>query len=274
MPGNIVARVSLLIVLCAPALRAQAPVYARDPADTLRYRERMETEVRTAWRAGRGTMTQDARIALTFTRGDTARAWYERLEVEAKHGNFRSRLDAPGQEMRGAFTLVVGPTGRVRTVSVPTFPAPLDVEFDSVFAWQFVDFLPVLPPQPLRPGLEWTDSGTINPARGRFAHTTRYRVTRDTVVDGVSAVIVETESRLTVRRVGDQGEEYSLWTELEGTERGRFVFAPEPGLLLRRERRGTLRGAETSLLEGERPNSAWQTREYTRTIELLAAPRN
>lgn len=274
MSGNPLARACVLIVLCAPALRAQAPAYGRDPADTLHYRETFEAEVRSGWMASRGVMTQESRIALTFTRGDTTRAWYAQLEIEAKHGNFHSQVDAPAPEIRGAFTLVVSPAGRVRTVSVPTFPAPLDVEFDSVFAWQFVDFLPVLPPQPLRPGLEWTDSGTANPARGRFTRTTRYRVARDTVVDGISAVVVETESRLQVHRVGILSEEYSLRTELAGTEHGRFVFAPALGLLLRRERRGTLRGTETSLLEGERPHSAWQTREYTSTIELISAPRD
>lgn len=262
-----------LIALCAPALRAQAPAYARDPADTLHYRETVEAAVRTEGiAAGRAVITQEARIALTFARGDTARAWYDELEVDMKHEHGYEQLDMPGREMRGAFTLLVAPSGRVRTLALPTIPPPLETEFDSLLAWQFVDFLPVLPSQPLRPGLEWTDGDTANPARGRFTRTTRSRVVRDTVVDGVRATIVETEARLAVRRVAVVDEEWSVRTEVEGTEHGRFIFAPAPGLLLRRERRGTLRGTETSLLVGDPPRAARQTREYTSAIELLSGP--
>ena len=84
MSGNVLALA--LIALCAPALRAQPPAYARDPADTLHYRETVEAVVRTeGLAAGRAVMTHDAGIAFTFARGDTARAWYDKLEVDVKH---------------------------------------------------------------------------------------------------------------------------------------------------------------------------------------------
>lgn len=217
--------------------------------------------------------TRDVQLALAFARGDTARAWYQTVELNAKGERSRESLRMPGRGMRNGFTLLVTPSGRVRTLGVPTYPPPLDVEFDSNFAEQFVDFLPVLPPAPLRPGLEWTDADTANPGRGRFTRSTRYRVLRDTTVQGRRAVIVETEARVTLRRVAVIDEEMSIHTELEGTERGRFLFAPQPGLLLRRERTGSLRGTETFILDGAISRSDRQTREYTRVTELLSDPR-
>jgi hypothetical protein len=275
MPATRFTRICLatLALACAPALRAQAPAYARGPGDTLRYRERMEAAVETQGRPGRGQLTQDARISILFTRGDTAQAWYEVLRTRAKHGNGVEELDIPRAGMRGGFTLAVTPAGRLRTLALPVLPPPLDVEFDSVLVWQFLDFLPVLPDAPLRPGLEWTDADSAASPGARWTRSTRSRVVRDTVVDGVRAVVVQTEARIRMRRTSALDEELSFRTEMEGTELGRFVFAPVPGVLLRRERTGTLQGTETTQLEGESPRSARQTREYTITLELLSGPR-
>ncbi|HEX2077034.1 MAG TPA: hypothetical protein VHG08_04970 [Longimicrobium sp.] len=270
MPGTVLPRALLpaLLLASAPAA-AQAPAYARTPGDTLHYRQATQATVRIQGRPGHAEQTQRARITLAFTGGDTARAWYGGLDVRSKHGAAYESLEIPGSEMRGGFVLAVSPTGRVRTLRTPVLPPPLDMELDSVLVWQFVDFLPVLPEVPLRPGVEWTDADSVDLARGRWRRTTRYRVVRDTVVDGVAAAVVETESRLAMRHTSEIDEELSIRTELEGTERGRFVFALAPGLLLRRERSGTLSGTETSLLEGDPPRPARQTREYTSVIELL-----
>ncbi|HEU0298611.1 MAG TPA: hypothetical protein VFR37_04135 [Longimicrobium sp.] len=261
---------------CLPALllasvpaAAQAPAYARTPGDTLHYHHAAQATVQIQGRPGRAEQAQRARISLAFTGGDTARAWYGGLDVRSKHGAAYESLEIPGSEMRGGFVLAVAPAGRVRTLRTPALPPPLDVEYDSVLAWQFIDFLPVLPEAPLRPGLEWTDADSMDLPRGRWRRSTRYRVVHDTVVDEVAAVVVATESRLAMSHTSEIDEELSVRTELEGMERGRFVFAPAPGLLLRRERSGTLSGTETSLLEGERPRPARQTREYTSVIELL-----
>ena len=278
MSGTVFMRVwPALLLACAPAA-AQAPAYARTPADTLRYREQIAADVQTSGLAGgRTQLTQDARIAVTWARGDTARAWYEGMEAQAKHGgehgSGNSRLTMERGETAGGFLLSVDASGRARTLRVPRFPPPLDEEADSVLTAQFLDFFPVLPAAPLRAGLEWTDADSVALTNGWWARETRSRVLRDTVFNGMAAVVVETETRLRMRRNSRLDDEMSFRTALEGTERGRYLFAPAPGLLLRRERTGTLTGTETTLLAGDPPRAARQTREYTATIELLSGGR-
>lgn len=276
MSPNAFARACLaaLPLACAPALSAQAPAYARDPADTLVYRETLRGTVDTDPTAG-GHIVQERRaeLSLTFAGGDTVRAWYQRVEQQGKGRNGSQELVMPGQSMLGGFTLLVTPSGRVRTLAVPTYPPPMDLPFDSIFGEQFVDFLPVLPDTPLRAGLEWTAADSASPGLGRYVHSTRYRVLRDTTLGGLRAVIVETETRLVIRRVDVVDEELSVPTELQGTERGRFIFAPERGILLRRERTGTLRGTETYENTTAPRRVYRQAREYTRVTELLSGAR-
>lgn len=260
------------LLLAAAPVAAQAPAYAR--ADTLRYREEIDATVQTSGMGGgRTRLTQESTIALTWTRGDTARAWYEGMQAQAKNGSGQSTLTARPGETAGGFLLSVDASGRTRTLRTPVLPPPLDTEADSVLTAQFLDFFPVLPGEPLRVGLEWADADSVALTAGWWARDTRSRVVRDTVIGGVNAVVVETETRLRIRRNSVLDEEMSFRTELRGTERGRYVFAPSPGLLLRRERSGTLTGTETTLLSGDPPRAARQTREYTATIELLSGGR-
>lgn len=277
MPRTTLARACLptLLLACAPALHAQPPAYARTPADTLRYREVTETEARTGGQAGgRSEHTQEARIAITWLRGDTAHAWYEGMRAHVKHGYPRGHgstsLESPPEETAGGFTLAVAASGRTRTLRIPALEPGFEEEADSILRTQFLDFFPVLPGAPLRPGLEWTDADSLGLLGGWWRRATRSRVVRDTVVGGMSAVVVETESRIAWRRASELDEEMSFRTEMEGTERGRYVFAPAPGVLLRRERTGTLQGTETTLLQGDPPRPARQTRQYTSTLELLS----
>lgn len=281
MPHAILVRAGLsaLLLACAPALRAQAPAYARDPADTLRYREVTEATAHTTGLAGgRSEHTQDATIAITWLRGDTAHAWYQGLRAQTKHGSPSghgyTRLESPPEETAGGFSVAVSASGRARTLRIPQLEPGFVEEADSILRTQFLDFFPVLPGEPLRPGLEWADADSLDLLGGWWRRDTRSRVVRDTVVNGRGAFVVETESRIAWHRFSELDDEMSFRTEMEGTERGRYVFAPAPGLLLRRERTGTLRGTETTLLEGDPPRPARQTREYTTTLELLSgAPR-
>jgi hypothetical protein len=100
-----------LTILLGMAVMAAAPVFAQDgrpatyaraPGDTLRFRE--ITHGSSTLEAPRGTLAisseHDATVAITFLRGDTARAWYEALvlAVQSPQGDVRpgaDHLDAP-----------------------------------------------------------------------------------------------------------------------------------------------------------------------------------
>jgi hypothetical protein len=117
-----------LVLLCAP-LDAQAPAYARDPADTLRYHELTETYTRSAAMTGEYTSLHDARIAITVAAGDSARAWYEALRLENRGG--RNGTQKAGADAEGLpFVLAFGPRGvdstppARRWSSKPATPAP------------------------------------------------------------------------------------------------------------------------------------------------------
>ena len=64
-----------------------------------------------------------------------------------------------------------------------------------------------------------------------------------------------------------------LNADLRGTERGRFVFAPEGGVLLRRERTGRLTGPVRLEQPGNPARTVTETHDYTVTIELLGGGR-
>lgn len=269
--------IALASLLFAGAAGAQAPAYGRDPADTLRYHELRTATIRTEGGAEPTEHRRDAQLVLWFTHGDTARARYQRLEMLDESEMGRERAEIPGTVMRGRFALLVSPDGRVRTLEVPRFPEEAGTDWDTIPEWQFADFLPRLPRTSLTPGAEWTDADTFDVEsragpRLRWTRSTRYRVVRDTVAAGRAAVVVQTEAD--VAMLYETKHWALLRADLQGTERGRFVFATDAGVLIRRERTGTLRGRVRLNQAGQPRRDLEQTQEYSVTVALTGdAPR-
>lgn len=268
-------RLLLLVAatLLPVAVAAQAPEYRRAPGDTLRYREvtRAVSEITSP----QGQMTlrsdHDARIALAFAAGDTARAWYEALALRIAYPGGK-REPKTGELLGRPFVLTLGPRGEVATLSVPPFPP--EVAESTDLTHQFNDFFLKLPAVPLRPGAEWTDTTrTETPnAAGATLRTTRigsYRVRGDTTIGGTRAVVIEARMQNRLESSGPSPTPgMQMNTLREGTETGTMIFAPAAGRMIRRARTGTLSG-HIEFVGGPAPVRLPQKMTYESTIELL-----
>ena len=263
----------VLALLVPAAAHGQAPEYRRAAGDTLRFRE--VTRATSEIAAPTGAMTirtdHDATVALTFTRGDTARAWFEALSLR---GTFPGGESVPQTAplLGRPFVLTLGARGEAATLTVPEFPA--DVAQTSDLTHEFNDFFVRLPAVPLRPGVKWTDTTTRETpnAAGRTLRTTRigsYRVRGDTVVGGVRGVVIDTRMRNRIESSGPSPTPGMRMTTLqEGTETGVFVFAPSEGRFLARRRDGALEG-HIEFIGGPQPVRIPQKMTYQSTIERI-----
>ncbi len=259
-------------LLAAAPLAAQPAQYRRDPADTRRYVEATTGTV-TMRVLGREAVVESehgAHIAVTFAGGDGARAWYESLHLLQLDPT--GEVSAPETEalLHQPYTLVFRADGAVRTAAVP--PIPEEIADMSDLTHQFLDFFISLPDGPLAVGAAWADTLVDDRAgRPRDTYSGRqvrtFRVERDTVVDGVDAVVIRVSQRVTVRASSLMEDGMKVSGELKGTEEGFAVFAPREGVLLSRSREGVLSG--TMRMMGPETVSIPQRYEYTSTLELV-----
>jgi hypothetical protein len=289
-------RISLFLLLsalllsvppaCAPPAPATSPpprdaVYARTPGDTLRYRERTESvssDGLAGMRASAGTRyRRDARLAIAFMDGDSARAWFEAVRLETTGGGEAREVQSAGPDVVGLpFVLAVGPRGIDSTVSAPLFPASWDG-----LQGQFNGFFPRLPGGVLAPGREWEDTGaregTDSVFRTRYSWNASYRVVGDSTIGGVPVVSVQYESFSREARIGRSAEDPSRPTYLppyeDQTDRvvhGRFYFAAGTGRLVLQTWAGARDFSRTSFVGAE---AAVQHTEFSGRRELISNPR-
>lgn len=264
----------LALLLLSTAASAQT-TYDRTPGQTLRYREVTEGGTEVASERGFGWIEtfHDATLAVTFGPDDEARAAYETLDIALTTPRVELDPDTDGA-LGLPFELSFPASGRVRLVSAPTFPP--DVAEITDLTRQFDDFFLPLPSEPLAVGLIWTDS-TGTASRGPDGEDEvdwsrgTYEVVADTVEDGRRVFVVEAVIEKGHRSVGTD-EERGLTTthEMEGTERSVFAFAPDPGVLVWRDRTGRMDG-RTEMTDGEDSEDRAVTYTYESTIELVEA---
>jgi hypothetical protein len=275
-PQNIVriAAAAGLMHGAALSLVAQvATAYRFAPGDTIRYHER--TDGRTEYRTPRGPVElrseHDAVIALAGGVGDTTRAWYEQLRLR-QIGGGEDKSPETGSLLGQPFSLRVSPRGEVTMLAAPPMPASLRGVTD--LSHQFDDFLIVLAGEPLRIGVAWADTVTLaRPGSAteneRSVHARSYRVVRDTLVDGVAAVVIDVRQRIRIEATAP-GPQPGLvaHTVLEGVDTGIAVVAPSVGRLLGRTRTGSLSGRLT-YTGSPSAMSIPQTFVYTSAIRLV-----
>lgn len=268
-------------ILLGMAVMAAAPVlaqdgrpatYARAPGDTLRFRE--ITHGSSTLEAPRGTLAisseHDATVAITFLRGDTARAWYEALvlAVQSPQGDVRP---ATTEALRKPFVLELDRRGRVRTISTPRFPASFEGVSD--LTRQFEDYFLTLPDGPLASGTAWVDTVLRRDSTaGRLSGSSRvshYRVLRDTVVGRQRALVISARQELQLEAV-EPGPQPGLTTRsvLTGADSGVYVFAPATGRLLGRARTGKLEGT-LGFEGGAQPVRIPQRFEYENSLTAV-----
>ena len=259
----------LLSAMLAAPLAAQPAAYRRTPGDTVRLREATTAEMTLRTPGGDlpATLRHDAVVAVAFTAGDTARAWYEALAVEAS-GAAGLQRPATDAVLRRPFTLAMDARGRVRTLAAPEIPAAVRGITD--LSHQFDDFFLRLPAAPLRVGLAWSDTVVHrDSSAARYTHATRaahYRVERDTVVGGRRALVVSMRQAVRLEAGGPvEGQPIRTDAVLAGGDSGIVVFAPAEGRLLGRARSGEMRGTLT-VRGGAEPLAIPQTYRYRSTI--------
>jgi hypothetical protein len=264
------------VAVAASAQNGPAAAYARQAGDTLRFRE--ITHASSTLLAPRGTVVvsseHDATMAVTFFRGDTARAWYETLVLSAR-SPAGDASPATEEALRKPFVLRFDARGRVETISTPRFPRSFEGVTD--LSRQFEDFFLTLPDQPLAPGTAWVDTAVRRDSTaGRLSGTSRvshYRVLRDTVVGREPAVVIGARQELQVESV-EPGPQPGLTTRslLAGADSGVYVFAPATGRLLGRVRKGKLEGT-LAFEGGAQPVRIPQRFEYENTLTAVEGKR-
>lgn len=266
----------ILWVLAAAAVlhpSTSAAQYSRSAGDTLRYQE--VTEGRARVQQPGGTLDirtlHDGVLALAFSGGDEAVAWYERLHLE-QHGpqgqrqkpSTRSVIDQP-------FHLTFAATGRISTIGTPSFPAPIASMTD--LTQQFRDFFITIPEGDLPVGREWADT-LLHTTAGRPRNTFRahgirsYRVEATTEVRGDAAVVIRVSQRMELEGTSPLDQPgMRAASRLTGVEEGQAIFSPSTGVLLSRERRAVLEG-ELTLHGGPETLRFPQTYEYYSSLSL------
>lgn len=247
---------------------AQALRYAYRPGDTVRFVETIHVSGTNTGRGGRQTIgiTRESKIAFAFLPGDSAKAWYDELTMEAT-GPSGSRHAETRAVVRVPFVLRVYPDGNVKTMLTPTLP-DIVRQLDEFYP-QFDDFLAMLPADSLTVGATRTDTLLRRESLGnrrivirRVVHS---RVERDTVVSAQPAVVLGIRATLHIEvSAGATTGQFSTSMVLSGTEAGTAIVT-KAGEMLQRSRTGEARGATTYTGRGAQVTVP-QTYSYRATI--------
>jgi hypothetical protein len=176
---------------------------------------------------------------------DSALVWFESLAISAS---------TPAGEQKPSTTGLVGkpyrmafdPRGRVKLGEAPAIPEELSGMGDLRHA--FDDFFLRLPAKPLVVGLAWSDTVTRSDSSAerwmRVGAVSEYRVERDTVVNGVPALVVAMKEHIDIQAENPVPNAPARGhTTLAGTDTGYFVFSPKEGRVLGRRHEGHFTGS-------------------------------
>jgi len=248
---------------------AAQPAYGLGP-DTIRYDER--TTAHQTVQVGDRTATMElqvaARLATILQRN--ARAWFEELKVtrtDSVEGEY-SPWTAP--VLRQLFTFAFTPDGRVTIRQTPEVPEYLLGVYDV--SLQLEDFFITLPRQPLAVGVTWMDTLIINrrvspTRRYQSSGTRRYLVERDTVANGVPAVLLRMTGAARIEAT-DSREAATIRVGMEAQETGLAIVAKDGSRLLIREREGNMTGTMLMSFDGQELTATTQG-EYRSTMRLV-----
>jgi hypothetical protein len=250
---------SLVLGGCASAPLAQAVRSDSAPVaeDTVLLLEETTstTVVSSAARSLEMSRSHWGLIGLRSITRDSAEAWYEALDIWLADPQGEQLVDTQGA-LYQPFVLVFDQAGNAETRARPDFSRELLEATD--LTRQFHDFFPPRPPEPLRPGFEWTDTLRVDEMsekgeRFRMTRIGRYEVEGRVQIPGASTdagtdpmtmvTINETASYSVVIRIPlrDQSGVTSV-TRLEGRYDGWYSVPETGGLFVQRERDFVLRG--------------------------------
>ncbi len=260
----------ILLFLClAPAGLVLGQGYNTSANKVLNYQEVTRGSVEIIAPQGKFPVQtyHDADIDIHFTGNDSALASYDSLAISIQTPRGKNAPET-STVIGKPFVLYFPPNGRVKTVKTPEFPQ----SFKSVtdLRWEFWDFFLRLPSQPLRNGLTWTDTLFSNRYKSQIMQNVgHYKVTGDTVIDGVSAKIVTARLNESIEASGKgPGPGMTAQTKLSGIEHSEFYFSQEEGVLIGRKRVVTLNG-ELKYEGGPQPVTLPEHMKIRSTISLI-----
>lgn len=268
----------LAAALGLPAAAAdaqQVAQYRRQPADTLRYREVTKSDVQLASARGNARIgvLHEATIALTFAGADTARAWYESLQITATRDSTERRLDTDSV-LKQPFVLLFPPAGDITTLSAPPFPGSFDGITD--LQSQFEDFIFTLPTKPLRKGLTWADTSVVadttatDGTRSVTTRITQRKVVGDSTRNGRVVTVFSTDIRTQTLKGGPvPGEPLRYRESNEVRESGLDYYDRAAGVFAGRRRLIVITGM-TEYMGASRPVSLTTNGRIESSIELIS----
>ena len=239
--------VAFALLSFAAVVPAAAQTTYAPPGDTLRYHETQKTMVMVTLPQGEIQVSaeQDGTLAIVRMPGDSAHAWFESLSLVAQSPQGEQKPSTDGV-LRKPFRLSFDARGRVKLLEAPAIPQELAAFGD--LANEFTDLLLRLPAKPLRIGQTWTDTLTrADSTADRRLNATSiatYKVEKDTVVNGTSALLVRMTEHTNVHAEGPVPNQPGARTDvtMEGNDAGFYIFAPKTGRMLARRRTGKLAG--------------------------------
>jgi hypothetical protein len=234
---------SAAVLACALPAGAQT-TYATT-RDTMRFRETTQLRMTLTMPQGEIPITVEQRSLVAVVRmpGDSARGWFDSLSV-AVTGPQGEQKPATDSALNLPLRFKLDARGRVSNVVAPKWPASLQGMADPTHF--FDDFFLHLPAQPLKIGLEWSDTTTTTDSTAerftRWIRRNTYRVERDTTVGTTPAFVVRTTQNLSATISGPvPNQEMRSTAQLTGEATGFFVFA-KSGRVLGRRSEGKIEG--------------------------------
>jgi hypothetical protein len=189
----------LLLTAATSGLAAQGTTYRRNPGDTLRYDWSTRGTMDVQGGPGGGmemNMRIDMRMAVAFFPNDTMRMWMESATMVMNSP--MGEMSPPTSAMLNKpFVLRMQPNGRLEVLAIPNLGA--DMSQMGGATPQVNSLFMTLPKEPLRVGLQWTDTVDTktsapdgNQATGRTIAA--YQVMRDTMIEGERAFAIDVRS--------------------------------------------------------------------------------
>ena len=172
------------------------------------------------------------------------------LRFPRLQGSFRSTMleasHVDQSDLGGPITARLAPTGRVEIADTPSMTGALR---DITSAGELIrPFFARLPGRRVEVGDQWVDTVTTTAARGAARTEARRVITftlrGDTVTAGRRLVLIDTETRVTIRVVGESGG-VALEQQLTGTTVGKVLWDAAARLLVERWTAGELTGTLT-----------------------------
>lgn len=223
-----------------PAAATAQNAYRRTPGDSLRYQEITKVVNTADTPAGPMKTEVDGEGATTFrfrtSDSVTVTMHASKMTVKSPMGEMSP---GTGSILGESFDVLMSPRGQLTIIRMPKLPEEVAMLMSTKSP--MVDFFVQLPQRPLRVGVEWTDTtahaDTTSALRTSFKRIARYKVEKDTVVNGQNAWLITGAGEGSMESAGNMvqgGMDMQIHVVMETRDTDRAIFSSN-GFMLSRE---------------------------------------